>query len=106
VGAGIEIISCLFSANSEWLDDRRAGRFLFEPTDDGRRCDESQWPTVQNAMFDAMVRPEKAIGPYLGEDEGGGLKVVSASALEKLQYLCFSFATDIGRCYYQDWHVA
>jgi Domain of unknown function (DUF4268) len=48
----------------ERLDDKRACRIAFTTTVGGWRSDESQWSTVQDAMIDAMVRLEKALGRF------------------------------------------
>ncbi len=43
------------------LDDKHASRIAYEITVGGYRDDEANWPSIQNAMIDAMVRLEKAL---------------------------------------------
>jgi hypothetical protein len=49
------------------LNDKRACRVAFTMTGVGWKSDESNWPAPQDAMIDAMVRLEKAVGPHLRE---------------------------------------
>jgi uncharacterized protein with ParB-like and HNH nuclease domain len=45
----------------ERLDDRRGCRIAFRIETGGYRSDEADWPAIQDAMIDAMVRLEKAL---------------------------------------------
>jgi hypothetical protein len=59
-------IDAAFGDKLSWLrlDHRRASR-LVSMAPGGLRSDESQWPSIQDAMIDAMARLEKAVGPHL-----------------------------------------
>ena len=61
-------IDAAFDGGLSWrrLDHRRASRVVYMAPG-GLRSDESQWPSIQDAMIDAMVRLEKAISPHLAE---------------------------------------
>jgi hypothetical protein len=47
------------------LDDKRACRIAHIMRAGGWRSAEPQWPTIQDAMFEAMVRLEQALNPHL-----------------------------------------
>jgi hypothetical protein len=49
----------------ERLEDKRACRISFIAVENGSKVDESQWPQVQEAMVEAMIRFEKALRPAL-----------------------------------------
>lgn len=55
-----------FGAPLSWerLDKKRASRIAFRFPGLGLRTKE-QWPELQDKMIDAMIRLEKAIGPYI-----------------------------------------
>ncbi len=59
-------IDAAFGGELSWrrLNDRKASRIV-HMAPGGLRSDESQWPSIQDAMIDAMVRLEKAISPHL-----------------------------------------
>lgn len=61
-------IEAVFGAELEWLrlDERRACRIVSRISIGGYRSDEGQWPAIQDAMIDSMVRLERALKPYLG----------------------------------------
>ena len=61
-------IDAAFGGELSWrrLDDRKASRIVYM-SPGGLRSDESQWPSIQDAMIDAMVRLEKAISPQLAK---------------------------------------
>lgn len=50
----------------ERLDEKRASRIRYILQEGGLADDESKWPTIQDAMIDAMDRLSKALKPYLG----------------------------------------
>jgi hypothetical protein len=39
--------------------------YLNQEFDGGYRNDPEEWPTIQDVMIDAMIRLEKAIGPFV-----------------------------------------
>ena len=49
----------------ERLDDRRSCRIAYSIGTGGYRSNESDWPTIQDAMIDAMIRLEKALAPHI-----------------------------------------
>jgi Domain of unknown function (DUF4268) len=55
-----------FGGKLSWLrlNHRKASRLAYL-VPGGVRSDENQWPCIQDAMIDAMVRLEKAISPHL-----------------------------------------
>ena len=55
----------LWELSWERLDGKRACRIAYTTTAGGWKSDESKWPDIQDAMIDAMVRLEKALGPFL-----------------------------------------
>ncbi len=61
-------IDTAFGGKLSWLrlDHRRASRIVYMAPG-GLQSDESQWPSIQDAMIDAMVRLEKAISPSLAK---------------------------------------
>jgi hypothetical protein len=48
------------------LEGKRACR-LAQRFELGGYRDEPEWPQVQDAMIDAMMRLERALGPYIAE---------------------------------------
>jgi hypothetical protein len=56
-----------FGESLDWqlLEDKRACRICNKITLGGYRDDEEQWPKVQEAMVDAMMRLDKALRPYI-----------------------------------------
>ena len=61
-------IDAAFGGELKWLrlDHRKASRLVYMASG-GLRSEESQWPSIQDAMIDAMVRLEKAISPHLAQ---------------------------------------
>jgi Domain of unknown function (DUF4268) len=61
-------IDAAFGGELSWrrLNDRKASRVV-HMAPGGLRSDGSQWPSIQDAMIDAMVRLEKAISPHLAK---------------------------------------
>ncbi len=53
------------SLSWERLDSRRACRIAYPITEGGYRDDEQVWPSVQDAMIDAMIRLEMALAPRI-----------------------------------------
>lgn len=64
--ASKDAIEAAFGEPLEWqrLEGKRACRIKKQITLGGYR-DETNWPKVQDAMINAMVRLEKALGPYI-----------------------------------------
>jgi hypothetical protein len=60
-------IETAFGSALSWqpLEGKRACRISYTIKAGGYRSDESQWPTIQDAMIDAMIRLEKALAPHL-----------------------------------------
>ena len=56
-----------FGAALVWerLDDKQGCRVAYLTGAGGYKSDESEWPAIQDAMIDAMVRLEKALAPHL-----------------------------------------
>ncbi len=61
------VIESAFGDALEWqrLDTKRACRIRKRFEGGGYRDDPSKWPEIQDTMIDAMVRMEKALGPFL-----------------------------------------
>jgi hypothetical protein len=61
-------IEQVFGGELSWerLDNKEASRITCLTPIGGYRNDISQWPIIQDAMIDAMVRLEKALNPHLG----------------------------------------
>ncbi len=69
------------AAHREQIEDQFGGELIWEPLERKRACrikknieeggyrDEEAWPTVQEAMIDAMVRLEKALRPQIANVE-------------------------------------
>jgi hypothetical protein len=57
-----------FGGKLTWLrlNHRKASRLVYMAPG-GLRSDDPQWPSIQDAMIDAMVRLEKAISPHLAK---------------------------------------
>jgi hypothetical protein len=49
------------------LDDKHSCRISYEITIGGYKDEEANWPVIQNAMIDAMVRLEKALSPFVAK---------------------------------------
>lgn len=45
--------------------------FLIPSMNGGYRDDESEWPAIIEKQVDAMIRLEKALGPYIAELKAG-----------------------------------
>ncbi|GIW55611.1 MAG: hypothetical protein KatS3mg082_2015 [Nitrospiraceae bacterium] len=63
-----------FGGSLHWerLDGKRACRVSYGIDTGGYRAAENQWPTIQDAMIDAMIRLEQAFGPqiaHVGQSE-------------------------------------
>jgi hypothetical protein len=56
-----------FGGELSWqrLDEKRACRIAHSLMVGGYKSDESGWPEIQDAMIDAMIRLENALGPQL-----------------------------------------
>lgn len=54
-----------FGSQLRWerLDDKQASQIGYDIELGGWRSDQSQWPVIQDAMIDAMIRLDKAIKP-------------------------------------------
>jgi hypothetical protein len=54
-----------FGSQLRWerLDDKQASQIGHDMELGGWRSDQSQWPSIQDAMIDAMIRLDKAIKP-------------------------------------------
>jgi hypothetical protein len=64
-----EEIEKAFGGGLDWqrLDDKQGCRIAHTLTPGGYRSDESQWPAIQDAMIDAMIRLEQALAPHLAK---------------------------------------
>ena len=62
-----EAIETAFDESLEWerLETRRACKIVKRFSLGGWRDPEAQWPVVQDAMIDAMVRLERALKPHI-----------------------------------------
>jgi Domain of unknown function (DUF4268) len=62
-----EDIEASFGGSLTWqrLDDKHACRISYEITAGGYKDEEANWPAIQAAMIDAMVRLEKALAPFI-----------------------------------------
>lgn len=62
-------IEAVFGEPLEWqrLDGKRACRIRKQITLGGYRDEEAQWPAIQDAMVDAMIRLEKALRPHIND---------------------------------------
>ena len=62
-----EKIEETFGTPLEWrrLDDKRASAVCYRISDVGGLQDREQWPEIQDAMVDAMIRLEKALRPEI-----------------------------------------
>ncbi len=60
-------IESAFGEKLEWekLETKRACRIIKRFSLGGYRSDEEQWPGIHDKMIDAMIRLEKALGPYI-----------------------------------------
>jgi hypothetical protein len=60
-------IETAFGGPLSWqrLDDKQCCRIAYSTAAGGYRSDESEWPTIQDTMIDAMMRLEKALMPHL-----------------------------------------
>jgi uncharacterized protein with ParB-like and HNH nuclease domain len=56
-----------FGGELRWerLDNRRCCRVSYRIELGGVRNDESEWPAIQEAMIDAMIRLEKSLAPWI-----------------------------------------
>jgi len=59
-------IDQVFGEGLKWerLDDQQGSKLAYD-VEVGGYLDESEWPEVQSAMVDAMIRLERAIAPFL-----------------------------------------
>jgi hypothetical protein len=51
----------------ERLEGKQGCRVAYTVTGGGYRREESNWPAIQDAMIDAMVRLEKGLTPHLAK---------------------------------------
>ena len=60
-------IEAEFGEKLEWqpLEDKRACRIMKMLEIGGYRDDKAEWPKIQDAMIDAMIRFEKALRPHI-----------------------------------------
>ncbi|MFC1639846.1 DUF4268 domain-containing protein [Gemmatimonadota bacterium] len=56
----------------ERLDAKRACRISERFDTGGYRASEKEWPTIQDAMIDAMIRMEESIAPHIAKLDSGG----------------------------------
>jgi hypothetical protein len=56
-----------FGAAPSWqrLDGKQSSRIAYDVPAGGYKSDEAKWPAIQDAMIDAMLRLEAALGPHL-----------------------------------------
>jgi serine/threonine protein kinase len=68
-----EEIEKTFGSPLSWqrLDDKQACRIAYIMTAGGWKSPESEWPAIQDAMIDAMIRLEKALMPDLAKMKAG-----------------------------------
>ncbi len=61
-------IETAFGETLSWTrrDTGKTSRIAFDVTAGGYK-DEANWPTIQAAMIDAMVRLEKALSPFISQ---------------------------------------
>jgi hypothetical protein len=66
LAADRESIDCAFGGGLEWerMDNAITSKIV-KSVDVGGYADESRWDEVQEAMIDAIVRLERAFGPYI-----------------------------------------
>ena len=64
-----DAIEKVFGEPLDWqrLEGKRTCRIKKSIPLGGYRDDESKWPSIQDAMIDAMIRLEKALKPYIAE---------------------------------------
>jgi hypothetical protein len=69
LAASKDAIEKEFGGPLEWqrLEGKRACRIRKLIPIGGYRDDESKWPSIQDAMIDAMIRLEKALKPYIAK---------------------------------------
>jgi hypothetical protein len=69
LAASKDAIEKEFGGPLEWqrLEGRRACRIKKSTSLGGYRDNESKWPSIQDAMIDAMIRLEKALKPYIAK---------------------------------------
>jgi len=69
LAASKDAIEKEFGGPLEWqrLEGKRACRIKKITPLGGYRDDESKWPSIQDAMIDAMIRLEKALKPYIAK---------------------------------------
>jgi len=62
-------VESAFGDELEWqrLEGKRACRIRFKVEGGGYRSPQEDWPTIQDKTIDAMVRLEKALGPYVSQ---------------------------------------
>ena len=60
-------IEKIFGEKLEWekLETKRACRIIKRFSLGGYRSDEENWSGIHGKMIDAMIRLEKALGPYI-----------------------------------------
>jgi hypothetical protein len=65
-------IEAVFGSALSWerLDARRGCRIAFTTGNGGYRNDEPDWPSIQDAMIDAMIRLETALAPRVADLKG------------------------------------
>ncbi len=71
-------IEVAFEGELEWqrLEERRACRIRKTITLGGYRDDEQQWPAIQDAMIDAMIRLHRALEPCIARLRTGTLPTI------------------------------
>jgi hypothetical protein len=61
------VVEKTFGAALSWqrLDGKQGSRIAYDLTVGGYKSEEAKWPAIQDAMIDAMLRLEAALGPHL-----------------------------------------
>jgi hypothetical protein len=64
-------IERVFGGKLSWerIDDKRSSRIAYTVAGGGWKSNEGNWPEIQDAMIDAMIRLENALTPHLAKLE-------------------------------------